>query len=234
MPQVPTVKRLVLDTAPFLKGTRLTGLAESYYTIPEVLGEIQDPVSRDLLQRSGLSLQVRVPTAESIQAVIDFSKKTGDFPVLSKVDIKVLALVHTLEMEANGGAQIRTEPKPPMTNAEKKAMESKRRSRPSSSETAPSKDDLSVSMAELNLKEEIPVETCLNSDEEDDGDWITPENIATQSFSLESSDKAPSSAEAKEAKTDTGCMTGDFAMQVHWSRFERHKRLTCSRTSSFK
>lgn len=42
--------------------------------------------------------------------VTEFSKKTGDFGVLSTPDLKVLALTYTLEKRENGDANIRTEP----------------------------------------------------------------------------------------------------------------------------
>lgn len=40
----------------------------------------------------------------------EFSKKTGDFGVLSVPDLKVLALTLTLELRENGDANIRKEP----------------------------------------------------------------------------------------------------------------------------
>lgn len=42
--------------------------------------------------------------------MIEFSKKTGDFGVLSTPDLKVLALTLTLEMRENGDANVRKEP----------------------------------------------------------------------------------------------------------------------------
>ena len=41
---------------------------------------------------------------------MEFAKKTGDFPVLSAVDLKVIALTLTLELEANGSKNIKQEP----------------------------------------------------------------------------------------------------------------------------
>lgn len=42
--------------------------------------------------------------------VTEFSKKTGDYGVLSQPDLRVLALTYTLEKRENGDANIRTEP----------------------------------------------------------------------------------------------------------------------------
>jgi rRNA maturation endonuclease Nob1 len=42
--------------------------------------------------------------------VTEFSKKTGDYGVLSQPDLRVLALTYTLEKRENGDANIRKEP----------------------------------------------------------------------------------------------------------------------------
>jgi hypothetical protein len=43
-------------------------------------------------------------------AVIRFARETGDIHVLSKVDIKLLALAHTLELIAHGSSHIQEHP----------------------------------------------------------------------------------------------------------------------------
>jgi rRNA maturation endonuclease Nob1 len=45
-----------------------------------------------------------------VTIVTEFSKKTGDFGVLSQPDLQVLALTYTLEKRENGDANIRQEP----------------------------------------------------------------------------------------------------------------------------
>lgn len=50
----------------------------------------------------------------------EFSKKTGDFGVLSVPDLKVLALTLTLELRENGDANIRKEPLKVSLNKKKK------------------------------------------------------------------------------------------------------------------
>jgi RNA-binding protein NOB1 len=44
--------------------------------------------------------------------VIEFSKKTGDYAILSKVDLKLLALTYMLEVEAHGSEHLRATPPP--------------------------------------------------------------------------------------------------------------------------
>jgi hypothetical protein len=54
---------------------------------------------------------------QAVKAVCEFARKTGDYPSLSKVDLRVLALSYTLEAEHHGGsvAHLRTAPATPLT-----------------------------------------------------------------------------------------------------------------------
>lgn len=55
-------------------------------------------------------LVVDEPSPESVQHVIAFAKKTGDYLSLSSADIKVIALTYQLEKELIGTAHLRNEP----------------------------------------------------------------------------------------------------------------------------
>ncbi|KAI9289073.1 Nin one binding Zn-ribbon like-domain-containing protein [Umbelopsis sp. AD052] len=104
------VLTLVIDSAPLLKGTPLRHLAQRFCTIPEVVGEIRDKNAREHIKKLPFELELITPSDEAIKAVVDFSRKTGDFSTLSSVDLKVLALTYMLEVEANGTTRLRTEP----------------------------------------------------------------------------------------------------------------------------
>ncbi|KAM3578991.1 20S-pre-rRNA D-site endonuclease nob1 [Umbelopsis sp. WA50703] len=109
-PEKDQIIALVIDSAPLLKGTPLRHLAERFCTIPEVVSEIRDKQSREYIKKLPFELELITPSEESIKAVVDFSRKTGDFATLSTVDLKVLALTHMLEVQANGDKRLRTEP----------------------------------------------------------------------------------------------------------------------------
>ncbi|KAH7930689.1 hypothetical protein BV22DRAFT_1078443 [Leucogyrophana mollusca] len=100
----PRCKNLVLDSGPLLSLSPLRGLAETYLTVPQVLDELKDKRAREHFERLGLSAGVRVdirnPDAASLAHVIQFAKKTGDYSVLSHADICVLALTHSLHVQA--------------------------------------------------------------------------------------------------------------------------------------
>ncbi|CAH0481987.1 unnamed protein product [Peronospora belbahrii] len=104
------VLHLVIDSGAIIKGTNLAVLAENFYTVPDVLNEIRDKKSRAILERLPFTLQTREPSAEAMKAVINFSRKTGDFTYLSLTDLRVMALTYQLEVEANGDDHLRTNP----------------------------------------------------------------------------------------------------------------------------
>ncbi|KAL0088612.1 Nin one binding Zn-ribbon like-domain-containing protein [Phycomyces blakesleeanus] len=106
----PKIKTLVIDTNAIINGISLRNLAEEFYTCPEVMVEIRSSHSRDFLTRLPFEIQIEQPSEESMKAVVEFSKKTGDYASLSIPDIKVLALAHTFAMKAPGHEEIRSEP----------------------------------------------------------------------------------------------------------------------------
>jgi len=124
----PKVKTLILDAGPLLSLSPLRGLSESYYTVPQVLGELKDDKARAHFQNLGLSagvkVEVRVPDTAAIakgnvqkricDGLFSFfmnylsdlrlvvtlaAKKSGDFAVLSVADIHVIALTYALHQD---------------------------------------------------------------------------------------------------------------------------------------
>uniref|UniRef100_M4BE36 C3H1-type domain-containing protein n=1 Tax=Hyaloperonospora arabidopsidis (strain Emoy2) TaxID=559515 RepID=M4BE36_HYAAE len=110
---VPTKKKvlhLIIDSGAIIKGTNVTDLAENFWTVPDVLTEIRDKKSRSLLERLPFTLQTREPSADAMKAVVDFSRKTGDFSYLSLTDLRVMALSYQLEVETNGSDHLCSRP----------------------------------------------------------------------------------------------------------------------------
>lgn len=104
-------RKLVLDTAVFIGRVQFAQFGSEYYTIPEVLKEIRDGKARTFFESLPITIKSREPSTQAYAAVVDFAKKTGDFPTLSKTDMKVLALAYMLEVEAKGSADhLRTTP----------------------------------------------------------------------------------------------------------------------------
>jgi RNA-binding protein NOB1 len=104
------VKHLVVDAGAFIKHAKLHNIGETVYTIADVVSEVRDKATREQLQVLPYDLKFREPTPEAVKIVTEFARKTGDLHSLSATDIRVLALVYTLEKELVGVDHIRTQP----------------------------------------------------------------------------------------------------------------------------
>lgn len=79
-------------------------------TVPEVVKEIKNKRQLKRLCVLPYDLVVDEPSAEAVQHVIAFAKKTGDYLSLSSADLKVIALTYQLECELVGKDHLRNEP----------------------------------------------------------------------------------------------------------------------------
>lgn len=109
------IHTIVLDAGPMLKNdppiSTLLAKAESLLTVPAVISEIRDPTARDRIETIWMPfLKIASPGGQSIKAVTDFARRTGDLVVLSKTDIEILAMTYEVEEERNGPSNIRTTP----------------------------------------------------------------------------------------------------------------------------
>ena len=105
---------LVVDSGAIIRGHgyNFHRMTNKICTIQEVVSEIRDSKSRHLLESLPFEIEIRSPSNASLLAVSEFARKTGDSGALSGVDLKVLALAHTLECELNKDvSHLRKEPK---------------------------------------------------------------------------------------------------------------------------
>ncbi len=109
----PLLDVLIVDSGAIIKGhgANFHKLAKRLVTIEEVVSEIRDSKSRDLLLKLPFELEICTPSSKAMKAVADFARESGDFAALSLTDLKVLALVYALEFEMNdSGKHIRLQP----------------------------------------------------------------------------------------------------------------------------
>ncbi|GBE79925.1 hypothetical protein SCP_0211270 [Sparassis crispa] len=155
----PACKHLVLDAGPLLSLSPLRGLAETYYTVPQVLDELKDKHAREHFERLGLSAGVRIevkgPDTASLAYVIQFAKKTGDYSVLSHADLCILALTYGLDAQEEAMAN---------ELSEKETVSS---SGPSTSEPEPQDATEKAEPVDDEIVEQPP-ESGLSSSEEND------------------------------------------------------------------
>ncbi|KAE8722510.1 actin-depolymerizing factor 1-like [Hibiscus syriacus] len=93
-------------------GERLNNNSDKFITVPEVLAEIRDPVSRHRLAFILFSIDSMEPSPDALNKVIKFARATGDLQTLSDVDLKLIALTYTLESQIHGTHHLRDAPPP--------------------------------------------------------------------------------------------------------------------------
>nr|CAG4643283.1 EOG090X07WR [Ilyocryptus agilis] len=218
------ILKLVADSAAFIRNAPMQDIAEVVYTIRDVVDEIRDQATKQRLRVLPYEIKMQEPSVESIIKMTEFAKKTGDYASLSATDIKVLALVYELEVEANGADHLKSEPQ-----MKKSIVVSPRP--PGSDQVdkiagfylpkADEVDELADQVAETKIEEEVVDDEDEGSDgdsdekeeveeeEEDDGDdddgWITPANIEHVKHSM--------SGVLESVQLEVACLTTDFAMQ---------------------
>ena len=102
------IHSLIIDAGPIIKNepsvSTLLGQADTVFTIPAVIDEIRDAVTRARIESTLLPfLTLRSPRTASIKVISDFARRTGDLEVLSRPDIHLMALAYELECERNQG-----------------------------------------------------------------------------------------------------------------------------------
>ncbi|KAF2367309.1 Ribonuclease PIN domain [Trinorchestia longiramus] len=110
------LKYLVVDSGAYIQKQPLWNHAEELYSVPEVLEEIRDEQTRQFINSFPVKVNFCQPQPSSLKFITDFSKKSGDFHVLSVTDLKLLALTYELEVKENGSSHLRQEPLKKITN----------------------------------------------------------------------------------------------------------------------
>ena len=106
--------KIVVDTNYFINNpAELRHLAQTHslFVTPNVLKEINDPTTTNLIRTTFPDLKKQTPDAEHTKAVARFAKKTGDFTSLSIVDMELIALARQLITENAKTEHLRKTPK---------------------------------------------------------------------------------------------------------------------------
>jgi RNA-binding protein NOB1 len=240
-PPQKQIHSLVVDTGPLIHNTisisTIIQSAEHIYTTREVISEIRDAATRSRVETTLLPfLTLRNPTPASYEFVAQFSKKTGDFPVLSRQDMGILALAYEIDQErkkeenaqipsgeekkenpTTSGSGRSTEPTAPEVKSEGRLAEPA----PSAADTdsAEPSHSLAEGMSKLQvtseesqeppIRHEEPEASEEDDDDDDDGDWITPTNLKEH----QAKDSGVSLQESEAKQLSSATMTTDYAMQ---------------------
>ncbi|KAK6935371.1 Nin one binding (NOB1) Zn-ribbon-like [Dillenia turbinata] len=93
-------------------GEKLYSYADKFVSVPEVMDEVRDSVSRHKLSFVPFSIDTTEPSPDALKKVISFARATGDLQTLSDVDLKLIALTYTLEAQIHGIHHLRDSPPP--------------------------------------------------------------------------------------------------------------------------
>lgn len=182
---------LVLDAAPLINDPIPSGIADNFYTTPEVMAEIKDVATRDRLV-TAYNLKVMSAPVSSLKTVTAFAKGTGDICTLSVTDLKVIALTLHLEQEHNfEQSRVRLTPPQPLIHSDQPKADEKKRD----------ESEKTNGNAAKKTKEEND-----NDDVDGEGEWIGPDNLHLhQGLS--------SKFEQGDSSVAVACITSDYAMQ---------------------
>lgn len=86
MAELPIV---ILDANAFISGQGLLELGAKHklVTIPEVMEELRDPKTREMMEKYVFEIEEIRPDKKSIEFIKEFARKTGDIASLSDVDM---------------------------------------------------------------------------------------------------------------------------------------------------
>lgn len=104
------IEHLIVDTAGFIDKAPLQDFGVNVYTIQEVINEVTNKRQKTDLSVLPYTLNIETVFPEHVQFVINFSKKTGDYPNLSVTDLKVIALAYQIHKEKYGTDDLKIEP----------------------------------------------------------------------------------------------------------------------------
>lgn len=200
---------VALDANAFIKGLDdLLSVADVFVTIPQVIEEVKDRASRELLERLPFRLHVLDPSPASIDRVVKMAERTGDLGALSRTDVRLCAIA--LECaEQCGSIKVELTPCGPRINPQVAAA---------AAAASPPADAVPRPPAAKASDVQIIAEEQDEEDEEDDtssgttdsweddgeGEWIKPSTIA----SVRNRDQGPAFAGGGFV-----CVTSDFPMQ---------------------
>lgn len=187
-------------------------LTNHVYTVDSVVDEIKDETTRRSLQVLPYEFALKEPTDDALKHVTEFSKKTGDFGILSQVDLKLIALTYQLYKE-NYDEELSKQ------LSEKIQIESLKSDKTTlvgfflakDNNEKSSEKDLSESKSENDEddnEEDDQVEDEKNDDNYDDDGWVKPSNIEKLKEKLNADE-----INLKDKQLKVACMTTDYAMQ---------------------
>ncbi|CAJ0570460.1 unnamed protein product, partial [Mesorhabditis spiculigera] len=196
------IKHLVLDTNAFIRPVeQLHNIAENFYAPPGVLAEARCSRSKIKLDTFPFEIRWVEPSLEAFQKVVEEAKRVGNYPELSAVDLKVIALTYDLTQrhptKSSNKALDGLTVEQVEASIAKIALEEAEAGKP---EETPAGADAAKEVTTSSL----PPGFAKDDDSEEEG-WLTAESL----------DAALNKLGAIELcdGAEVGCLTTDYAVQ---------------------
>lgn len=197
---------LVIDANAIIKGMdNLLSTADAFVTTSQVVAELKDQASRELLERLPYKLHLLEPTSTSLRKVIECAEKTGDFGVLSRTDIRLCALAYDCAASENAL-------RPPIhPTAATQEIQSGADVRVMTEAISDDEDEEEEGEEGEEHEEghQVVEEIQANEDSDEEG-WITPENLYQKNHAV---DGKPETRTITPYTGGVACVTSDYAMQ---------------------
>ncbi|KAL5103105.1 RNA-binding protein NOB1 [Taenia crassiceps] len=227
----PRAIHLVVDSAAFIERANLETYGVRCHTTQSVIDEIRDKNTRTYLSRLPYPLSIDVPTPESIKwgkvgtyllnlLVKELAKRTGDFFVLSKTDIEVIALTYQLYTEVTGAEPVIKDvkrptftdklfrfKKPPEHGNESDSFKSILADHDFDAEWAMNKLEHDLGQISQDSISDADTGVVIDEDDHEDSDSAGDNSESTCCKSAEG--EASESAESEEAVSDSDWITSD-------------------------
>jgi len=198
-------KLMVLDTAYFIRMKPLEhDNGFKYYTTEFIIREIRDEKAREFYDLNKPFIQIKNPSRDTMRIITTFAKLSNDLKSLSIADLSIIALGYELCKENGYEKLIRKEPlKYEVVETIKVKVKVK--------EEAP----IEVSedgFQEVKSKSKKMLEKEIKKlwDENDEGEWITRDNIDSKLNKFKIEEKIN---EEKESPINVIISTADFTIQ---------------------
>ena len=160
-----TKSYMILDTSFFIKLTSLNLDKNNYYTTQYIVNEIRDPKARDFYQLNKNFIEIKNPTKDSIKKVSKFAKESNDLTYLSIADLSVMALAYETIKNIGLIEKLNKKPLNYTVIDQEKFLEQINKKKEKEKDEKKINEDNKI----ININEE-----------DDEDDWITPENLYTK------------------------------------------------------
>ena len=187
---------MILDTSYFIKLRPLDLVNNNkYITTQYIVNEIKDVHARDFYNLNKDFIEITNPTKESMKAVSSFAKASNDLTYLSIADLSIIALAYETINKIGKGDLILKKPSEYQIVLKDKVKEK-------------------IKKEEKKKEEEFNNDGFNKEEEDDEGEWITPENIDSKLAHIENETHPEvKTGGIENNKINVFVNSGDFTLQ---------------------